>query len=108
MLIGYVRVSKSDGSQTLAPQRDAMLQADVEPERIYQDLASGRHDARRRAADVSLNERAPSWLISRPSQWSCVQSPTTCVKRPLPSQLTCVGNGPRLRVETFIIARRYI
>jgi len=46
MLIGYVRVSKSDGSQTLAPQRDAMLQAGVEPERIYQDLASGRHDAR--------------------------------------------------------------
>ena len=46
MLIGYVRVSKSDGSQTLAPQRDAMLQAGVDPERIYQDLASGRHDAR--------------------------------------------------------------
>ncbi len=46
MLIGYVRVSKSDGGQTLAPQRDAMLQAGVAPERIYQDLASGRHDAR--------------------------------------------------------------
>src|SRR3954453_7008296 len=46
MLIGYVRVSKSDGSQTLAPQRDAMLSAGVEPARIYQDLTSGRHDAR--------------------------------------------------------------
>ncbi len=46
MLIGYVRVSKSDGSQTLAPQHDAMLTAGVEPGRIYQDLASGRHDAR--------------------------------------------------------------
>ena len=46
MLIGYVRVSKNDGSQTLAPQRDALLAAGVEPERIYQDLASGRHDAR--------------------------------------------------------------
>ncbi len=46
MLIGYVRVSKSDGSQTLAPQRDAMLATGVEPDRIYQDLASGRHDAR--------------------------------------------------------------
>lgn len=33
MLIGYVRVSKSDGSQTLSPQRDAMLQAGVEPGR---------------------------------------------------------------------------
>ncbi len=46
MLIGYVRVSKSDGTQTLAPQRDAMLAAGVDPTRIYEDLASGRHDAR--------------------------------------------------------------
>ena len=46
MLIGYVRVSKSDGTQTLAPQRDAMLAAGVDPARIYEDLASGRHDAR--------------------------------------------------------------
>jgi DNA invertase Pin-like site-specific DNA recombinase len=46
MLIGYVRVSKSDGTQTLAPQRDAMLTAGVDPTRIYEDLASGRHDAR--------------------------------------------------------------
>jgi len=46
MLIGYVRVSKSDGSQTLSPQCDVMLQAGVEPERIYHDLAPGRHDAR--------------------------------------------------------------
>ena len=46
MLIGYVRISKCDGSQTLAPQRDVLLAAGVAPERIYQDLASGRHDAR--------------------------------------------------------------
>ncbi len=46
MFIGYVRVSKSDGSQTLEPQRDALLTAGVDSERIYQDLASGRHDAR--------------------------------------------------------------
>lgn len=46
MLIGYVRVSKADGSQSLAPQRDALLAAGVEPERLYQDLASGRRDDR--------------------------------------------------------------
>ena len=46
MLIGYVRVSKSDGTQTVAPQRDAMLAAGIDPTRIYEDLASGRHDAR--------------------------------------------------------------
>lgn len=31
MLIGYVRVFKSDGTQTLAPQRDAMLAAGAIP-----------------------------------------------------------------------------
>ena len=46
MLIGYVRVSKADGTQTLAPQRDAMLAAGVDPARIYEDLASGRRDDR--------------------------------------------------------------
>ena len=46
MLIGYVRVSKSDGTQTLVPQQDAMLAAGVDADRIYEDLASGRHDER--------------------------------------------------------------
>jgi len=46
MLVGYVRVSKNDGSQTLAPQRDMLIAAGVEPCRIYEDLASGRKDDR--------------------------------------------------------------
>lgn len=46
LLIGYARVSKSDGDQTLAPQRDALLDAGIEPQRIYEDMASGRNDAR--------------------------------------------------------------
>ena len=46
VLVGYVRVSKSDGSQSVAPQRDELLAAGVAPERIYEDLASGRRDAR--------------------------------------------------------------
>lgn len=46
ILVGYVRVSKSDGSQSVAPQRDKLLEAGVAPERIYEDLASGRRDAR--------------------------------------------------------------
>lgn len=40
VLIGYVRVSKNDGSQTLAPQCDALLAAGIEADHIYQDLAS--------------------------------------------------------------------
>jgi DNA invertase Pin-like site-specific DNA recombinase len=46
MLIGYIRVSKSDGSQVLHLQRDALLEAGVEPVRIYEDLGSGRKDDR--------------------------------------------------------------
>ena len=46
LLIGYARVSKSDGSQTVAPQCNALLVAGVDPERIYEDLASGRNDTR--------------------------------------------------------------
>jgi DNA invertase Pin-like site-specific DNA recombinase len=46
MLIGYARVSKADGSQVLDLQRDALAAAGVAPERIYEDLASGRRDER--------------------------------------------------------------
>jgi len=46
MLIGYARVSKNDGSQTLDLQQDALIEAGVKPEYIYKDLASGRKDAR--------------------------------------------------------------
>ena len=46
MLIGYMRVSKSDGTQTLDLQHDAILAAGVTPERIYTDRASGRQEDR--------------------------------------------------------------
>ncbi len=46
ILIGYVRTSKSDGSQVLDLQKDALLEAGVENDRIYEDLGSGRKDDR--------------------------------------------------------------
>ncbi len=46
MFIGYVRVSKADGSQVLDLQKDALKEAGVSDERIYEDLASGRKDDR--------------------------------------------------------------
>src|SRR5262245_28264896 len=46
MLLGYMRVSKADGSQVLDLQRDALQAAGVALDRCYEDLASGRHDAR--------------------------------------------------------------
>ena len=46
MLIGYIRVSKADGSQGLDMQRDALLAAGIETESMYEDLASGSLDTR--------------------------------------------------------------
>jgi DNA invertase Pin-like site-specific DNA recombinase len=46
MLIGYMRISKSDGSQNMHLQRDALIAAGVDPDKIYEDRASGRLDAR--------------------------------------------------------------
>lgn len=46
MLIGYARVSKADGSQSVDLQRDALVAAGVAPERVYEDRASGARDDR--------------------------------------------------------------
>lgn len=46
MLIGYGRVSKADGSQSMALQRDALVDAGVAPEQIYEDRASGKREDR--------------------------------------------------------------
>jgi DNA invertase Pin-like site-specific DNA recombinase len=46
MLIGYMRVSKTDGSQTTDLQRDALISAGVDEDHIYEDKASGKLDAR--------------------------------------------------------------
>ena len=45
-LIGYVRVSKADGSQVHDLQRDALVASGVKEDRIYEDTASGRRDDR--------------------------------------------------------------
>ena len=41
MLIGYTRVSKADGSQSLELQRDALQAAGVDAGHVYHDVASG-------------------------------------------------------------------
>ena len=46
MLIGYARVSKADGSQSLDLQRDALAAAGVNPAGIYEDRASGAKEDR--------------------------------------------------------------
>jgi DNA invertase Pin-like site-specific DNA recombinase len=46
MLVGYMRVSKADGSQVNDLQRDAMKRAGVDAEHLYEDAASGKRDDR--------------------------------------------------------------
>ena len=44
MLMGYMRVSKANGSQVLDLQRDALLQAGVKSDLLYEDFASDTQD----------------------------------------------------------------
>jgi DNA invertase Pin-like site-specific DNA recombinase len=46
MLVGYMRVSKADGSQVTDLQRDALMDAGVDLRQIYEDAASGRREDR--------------------------------------------------------------
>ena len=46
MLTGYMRVSKSDATQTTDLQLDALISAGVDPARIYEDYASGKKEDR--------------------------------------------------------------
>ncbi len=46
MLIGYMRVSKADGSQATDLQRDALLAAGVDAAHLYEDHASGKKEDR--------------------------------------------------------------
>ena len=46
MLVGYMRVSKTDGSQVNDLQRDALTAAGVDARHLYEDSASGKRDDR--------------------------------------------------------------
>lgn len=63
MLIGYMRVSKSDGSQTTDLQKDALLAAGVDPAQLYEDHASARLDARP-GLDATLKALRPGDMLT--------------------------------------------
>jgi DNA invertase Pin-like site-specific DNA recombinase len=46
MLVGYMRVSKADGSQATHLQHDALLAAGVSADHLYEDMASGKREDR--------------------------------------------------------------
>jgi len=72
MLIGYARVSKADGSQSLDLQKDALNAADVPESQTCSDQASGKKDDRPgleaclkalRAGDILV-----AWKLDRPGR----------------------------------------
>ena len=65
MLVGYMRVSKADGSQTTDLQRDALLAAGVEPDALYEDKASGKKDDRPQLAACLKAIRAGDTLLTK-------------------------------------------
>ncbi|WP_456303547.1 recombinase family protein, partial [Komagataeibacter oboediens] len=70
MLIGYARVSKADGSQSLDLQHDALRAAGIEPGNIYDDRASGSRDDRPGLAACLKSLRDGDvlvvWKLARP------------------------------------------
>ena len=77
MLIGYARVSKADGSQCLDLQRDALIKEGVDPDRIYEDRASGAKDDRPglQACLRALYAKATSSSSGSSTAWAAT-SPT--------------------------------
>ena len=63
MLVGYMRVSKADGSQTTDLQRDALLAAGADPGALYEDKASGKKDERPQLAACLKALRAGDTLM---------------------------------------------
>src|SRR5229473_4605530 len=63
MLVGYMRVSKADGSQVTDLQRDALRKAGVDSRHLYEDAASGRRDDRTGLAACLKALRAGDVLV---------------------------------------------
>jgi len=63
VLVGYMRVSKADGSQSTDLQRDALLAAGADPGALYEDKASGKKDDRPQLAACLKALRAGDTLM---------------------------------------------
>jgi hypothetical protein len=95
-LVGYMRVSKADGSQTLDLQQDALDAAGVPERNIYSDTASGKRDDRP-GLDSCLKallpgdnypERRIASSRNAPERTGC------CLTRMLPSPRHIVNRDP--------------
>ncbi len=63
MLIGYMRVSKTDGSQATDLQHDVLTAAGVDAEYLYEDHASGRREERPGLANCLKALRSGDTLV---------------------------------------------
>lgn len=63
MLIGYLRVSKADGSQATDLQRDALIAAGIDPAQLYEDQASGKREDRPGLANCLKALRSGDTLV---------------------------------------------
>jgi DNA invertase Pin-like site-specific DNA recombinase len=69
MLVGYMRVSRDHDRQTTDLQRDALLDAGVDPRHLFEDKASGARDARpglaQALASVQPGDCLVVWKLDR-------------------------------------------
>lgn len=65
MLVGYMRLSKTDGSQLTDLEREALLEAAVAPEQLYEDHASGTQEARPCLRALRADDALVIWKIDR-------------------------------------------
>ena len=70
ILIGYMRVSKADGSQVVDLQRDALLSAGIDETRLYSDAQSGSRQDNRPGLTNCLKALQPGntlavWKLDR-------------------------------------------
>jgi hypothetical protein len=81
MLIGYMRVSKADGSQGTDLQRDALVAAGVDPAHLYDDQVSGKREDRPGLVAASKRYgQVTRWWSGSSTGWvaTCVTSSTPC------------------------------
>ena len=58
MLIGYMRVSSESDRQTTDLQRDALVNAGVDPRHLFEDKTSGARDNR-----LAIEQAAQKWTM---------------------------------------------
>ena len=90
MLVGYMRVSKADGSQVLHLQRDALLAAGVKSSRLYQDQMIARSTECLPTVDDQCLARHPAGRIRAQEQrhacnffWSAEAPPRDRAQYPI-------------------------